>query len=327
MDGHGWIVGEKARVNDRDDQRQEMLLALLKRLQSCGYAFVTPTPATHARVLNRPDRQIATSLTDALGWSLPFEPGALPDDIVRLLDGAAVLERTGDGRLRSLVRVSTVRGLLFLHSAFPTDDEDSVFLGPDSYRFADLIAAELRDAPPPRRVVDIGSGAGVGLLTAGKLFPSAALVGTDVNAKALRLARINARAAGLDMTAVETDGLEGVDDPIDLALANPPYIIDPKGRAYRDGGALHGGQVSLDMATAAARRLAQGGRLILYTGSAIVRGRDELGEALAKALAAERCALSYRELDPDVFGEELEQPAYADVDRIAIVAAVAVKGG
>ena len=28
----------------------------------------------------------------------------------------------------------------------------------------------------------------------------------------------------------------------------------------------------------------------------------------------------YRELDPDVFGEELERPAYAQVERIAVVA-------
>jgi hypothetical protein len=28
---------------------------------------------------------------------------------------------------------------------------------------------------------------------------------------------------------------------------------------------------------------------------------------------------SYAEVDPDVFGEELETPAYADADRIAAV--------
>ena len=33
----------------------------------------------------------------------------------------------------------------------------------------------------------------------------------------------------------------------------------------------------------------------------------------------------YRELDPDVFGEELDRPAYAHVERIAVVALDAVK--
>ena len=43
---------------------------------------------------------------------------------------------------------------------------------------------------------------------------------------------------------------------------------------------------------------------------------------LADLAEASGCDLRYREIDPDVFGEELETPAYADVDRIALVAAV-----
>jgi hypothetical protein len=79
------------------------------------------------------------------------------------------------------------------------------------------------------------------------------------------------------------------------------------------------------MAVAAADRLAPGGRLILYTGSAVVRGRDVVRDALAEAAEARRCDLRYREIDPDVFGEELEQPQYGDVDRIALVAAIVTK--
>ena len=79
------------------------------------------------------------------------------------------------------------------------------------------------------------------------------------------------------------------------------------------------------MATAAAERLAPGGRLILYTGSAIVAGQDRLHAALASALATRGCMLRYREIDPDVFGEELAGPLYAEVDRIALVAAIATK--
>jgi methylase of polypeptide subunit release factors len=124
------------------------------------------------------------------------------------------------------------------------------------------------------------------------------------------------------MELLEGEGLAGFEGPIDLALANPPYIVDRKAREYRDGGALHGGEVALEMAQAALPCLASGGRLILYTGSAIVSGHDELGGRLAK-LAGERGAdLRYWELDPDVFGEELAEEAYRDVDRIAVVAAV-----
>jgi methylase of polypeptide subunit release factors len=145
---------------------------------------------------------------------------------------------------------------------------------------------------------------------------------TDINPEALRLARINARAAGVEAAFATGANLEPISGPIDIALANPPYIIDSAGREYRDGGGMHGGQVAFEMAKEAAGRLAPDGRIILYTGSAIVAGRDPLHEALA-ALAAEKgCTLRYAEIDPDVFGEELENQAYSDVDRIALVAAV-----
>ena len=34
---------------------------------------------------------------------------------------------------------------------------------------------------------------------------------------------------------------------------------------------------------------------------------------------------TYSEIDPDVFGEELERPVYADIDRIAAVGLVATR--
>jgi hypothetical protein len=99
-------------------------------------------------------------------------------------------------------------------------------------------------------------------------------------------------------------------------------MADESDRAYRDGGGLHGAGLSLEWALAAARRLEPGGHMLLYTGSAIVEGRDALRETLEAALPALGCTLGYRELDPDVFGEELEQPAYRDVERISAVAAL-----
>lgn len=299
------------------------LFDLLAALTARGYRFVTPTPATHARVVARPDRREARSLTDALGWSLPFRRGAIDPDIVALLDAADMVAT--DGALhRARCRVSSLHGHLFLHSAYPTEAEDSVFFGPDSYRFADFIRAHLRGCDGAR-IVDIGTGAGVGGIVAGDACPGARVTLTDINPAALRLARLNALAAGIEAELVETDGLAGVDGPIDVALANPPYIIDPKGRTYRDGGDMHGGRLSFDMACEAADRLAPGGRLLLYTGSAIVDGHDALHAALAAAMAARGCTLDYRELDPDVFGEELTRPDYADVDRLAVIGAVVTK--
>ncbi|ATY33980.1 methyltransferase [Sphingomonas psychrotolerans] len=308
-------------------ESRSALLRLVEALKQRGYHFVTPTPATHARVVARADRSEARDLVDILGWSLPFAPSRIDAALLALLEAGEALEAADDGLLRSRFRVSSLKDDLYLHSAYPTEAGDSVFFGPDSYRFADLIEAELAIArlPSGAAIVDIGTGAGVGALVAAKLCPDATVWMTDVNPAALRLAAINAEAAGAPIRAVESTTLDAIARPIDLALANPPYIIDDDARTYRDGGGMLGGQVSVDMARMAMHRLKSGGRLILYTGSAIVRGADLLGRALAALAGAEGCDLRYREIDPDVFGEELERPAYAEVDRIAVVAAIFTK--
>jgi methylase of polypeptide subunit release factors len=300
------------------------LFALLQALRVRGYRFVTITPAAHARVLARGPQRDAADLRDVFGWSLPFAPETLDGDILRLLTEADALEPMRGGRLKSRYRVSELDGDLFLHSAYPTTAEDAVFFGPDSYRFADLVRRELSGDPPRReaRLVDIGAGAGVGAVAAAKLCPGLRTTMTDINPEALRLARINAHAAGISADFGIGRNLDASPGPVDVALANPPYIIDAAGRNYRDGGDMHGGRVAYDMAAAAVGRLSYSGRLILYTGSAIIAGEDPLRAALAALVAAQACTLRYREIDPDVFGDELEKPPYRDVERIALVAAV-----
>lgn len=310
-------------AEDRTAAADAALLELLHLLGARGYRFVSPTPATHARVIARPDRREARTLEDVLGWSLPYRAGVLDGAIERLLDRAGQIAPAGELR-RSRVRVSSLHDRLFLHSAFPTDDADAVFFGPDSYRFADLIARELSANPPHpgAHIVDIGTGSGVGGIVAAGGCPGARVTLTDVNPAALRFAAINARAAGITVDLIEGDSLAGIARPVDLAVANPPYIIDESRRLYRDGGGMHGGDVSLAMARMAMERLGPGGTLILYTGSAIIGGGDPLRLALEAAARTHDCTMRYAELDPDMFGEELDSPAYRDVERIAIVAAI-----
>lgn len=301
----------------------DALLTLLRYLKEGDYQFVTPTPATHARVIARRENGLGNSLADVLGWSLPFKTGTIAPNVERLLreGGMLTAER---GLLRSRIRVSSLHDSLYLHSAFPTESVDAVFFGPDSYRFADLIEAELADCDlnAGQLIMDVGTGAGVGAIVAGRLCPDAAIAMTDINPQALRLARINATAAGIDPITLLTDRLEGIEGAIDLVMANPPYIMDDRARLYRDGGAMHGGQITYDMASFILPRLAEKGRLILYSGSAIVDGRDELGAALNTLADANHCLIRYREMDPDVFGEELEKSAYRAVDRIAVITAI-----
>ena len=310
-------------MNDDLSAEDSALLDLLGLARRRGYGFITPTPATHARVVARPDRRRARSIEDVLGWNLPFEPGDVDDDeLVDCLHRASGLD--GDGIFRSRFRIASLHDQLYLHSSFPTESKDSVFLGPDSYRFADLIRAEV----PARRfgrgcrIADIGTGAGIGAVVASVLCNQPRVFATDVNRLAVRLARINLIAAGTNADIIEGFGLDGVPGPLDLITINPPYIIDECGRTYRNGGRMHGGEVSLDLAGIAMASLASGGCLILYTGSAIVEGHDAIKAALGDAAERHGCKMRYREIDPDVFGEELDKPQYADVDRIAAVAAM-----
>lgn len=304
-------------MTDADDA----LLDLLQALRALDYRFVTVTPETHKRVVARDPGRTARDLRDVFGWSLKFEPDLLPPATREPLERSGVIYRDG-GLWRSRVRVASLDDRLFLHSAYPTDQADSVFFGPDSYRYVRFLRDELSRLPPAHRLVDIGAGSGVGAIMAADLLPGARLAATDINPLALRWARINARHAGVGLETIEGPGLEAVEGPVDLVIANPPFVADPAGRLYRDGGAMHGARLSLDWALAAARRIEPGGTMLLYTGSAIVAGRDELREALAGQLPDLGCSLRYAEIDPDIFGELLDQPGYEAVERVAAVGAV-----
>lgn len=299
----------------------QALLDLLGLLDRAGYDFVTLTPATHARVLKRPGMDIARDLRGIFGWSLPFAPDGVPEPLRALLDVPELFAAEG-ALLRSRVRVSRLGGRLFAHSSYPTDDKDAVFFGPDSYRFVDFIRAELGRVTGARRLVDMGAGSGVGGIMAAAMVPGARITLLDVNRDALAFAAVNARHGGVEVEPVEGAALADVAGLVDLVLANPPYIVDEEERDYRQGGDLNGAGVSLDWALEAAARLERGGRMLLYTGVAIVEGRDVLKAMLERDLPGLGCSLRYRELDPDVFGEELDKTAYARVERIAAVGAV-----
>ncbi len=302
------------------DEADEALLELLGHLRSTKYRFVTPTPETHRRVVARRGKSPARDLRDVFGWNLPFRADLLPPLLRERLGQAGIVVRDGE-HCRSGVRVSSIGSRLFVHSAYPTVEKDAVFLGPDSYRFVNFVQSELKRETRVRHLVDLGAGAGVGAIMAHDRVPDARLTLVDVNPLALRFAAVNARHAGIGVELVEGGGLDEVARPFDLVIANPPYIADAEGRTYRDGGAMHGAAVSLEWALAAVKAVAPGGRVLLYTGSAIVDGKDELETALRAALPELGCSLRYAELDPDIFGEELDQPGYGEVERIAAVGA------
>lgn len=299
---------------------QSALLQLGHLLRESGYAFVTPTPVTHQRVNDRAENAVGTTLRDAFGWNRPFEQGVFPPNVEHPLIESGVLERDHE-RLKSTVRWSSLDSLLLVHSAFPTTQEDSVFFGPDTYRFAQTINRHMQTTGCViKRAVDIGCGTGAGALLIARANPEAEVFAVDINPKALDFTRVNAELAGLSNVVCHTSNvLNDVEGRFDLIVANPPYMKDSRQRAYRHGGDALGADLSVRIVHESIERLSAGGSLLLYTGVAIVEGQDPFLASVKEALDQPALDWSYRELDPDVFGEELLEAGYEQVDRIAAV--------
>ena len=303
-------------VSTRIPTVESALIALGRALQAHGYEFVTVTPCTHARVLRRAAARgqvRAADLRDVFGWSMPCSHTLLPREIRDLLFAAGACREDNEG-LRSTVRFSTLGGRIFAHSAFPTTGRDAVFFGPDTYRFVRFV---VQHAPRSRRLVDVGCGSGAGGIALRSIADHVVLA--DINPRALSFSRVNAELAGVEVEVVESDILEGIQQPPDLVVANPPFMADDGQRSYRDGGGTWGEELSIAITMQSLQRLAPGGTLLLYTGAPIVAGKDMFLARAAPMLRDADATFAYEELDPDVFGEELETPRYEGVERIAVV--------
>jgi release factor glutamine methyltransferase len=167
---------------------------------------------------------------------------------------------------------------------------------PDTETVVELALEMLRAGPDPMhrlRIADIGTGSGAILLALLSELPDAFGVGTDVSVAALRTASRNAARLGFASRAafVACDYAAALSEPFDLIVSNPPYIrsADIAGLAteVRDHDpivALDGGADGLDayrqLIPQAARRLAQGGVLVVEAG----QGQSgDIGELMTAA--------------------------------------------
>lgn len=290
------------------------LVELLHFLRLQDYQHTAVTPKTHETVVSRP-LKTRPFVADILGWNRAFEEADLDAQLYALLEQAEALETADDGKLRTNVRVASLGTDLFVHSAFPTNEKDAVFFGPDTYRFVRFLEAEISQLENAGVSVDMGAGSGAGGIAVARKLGGPRTILVDINAKALRYAGINAAAAGVDVELLESDRVPRCD----LLVGNAPYLMDAGGRAYRDGGQLLGGAVSLDWIEQGLRQLSPGGTILLYTGAAYIGGRSPLLTAIEDACRTTGARLEAQELDPDVFGEQLLGPGYEDVERIAAV--------
>ncbi|MBN2567017.1 class I SAM-dependent methyltransferase [Candidatus Woesearchaeota archaeon] len=80
-------------------------------------------------------------------------------------------------------------------------------------------SAEIR---PGTRVLDLGCGYGPMGIAIARAFPDCEVVMTDVNERAVALARKNAKLNRIEATILSGDGFAKVEGPFDAILLNPP---------------------------------------------------------------------------------------------------------
>lgn len=140
-------------------------------------------------------------------------------------------------------------------------------------------ALDLARERTPRTIVDVGTGSGCLAVTLAAELASGNVIATEISPNALRVARRNAERHRVSerMTFVLTNLLAGVEVPLDLIVANPPYMapeveptLQPEVARYEPRQALYAGRDGLDtyrnLFPAAAARLADEGRLVVEFG-------------------------------------------------------------
>ncbi len=171
-------------------------------------------------------------------------------------------------------------------------NRDVLIPRPETEHLIDAVLKHVKErALTGPRIIDVGTGSGAIAVTLAKELPDANVTACDVSAKALDVARANAKSLDAAVTFVESDLLNGTTGPFDIVAANLPYIgtserasLAPDVRDHEPSLALFSGADGLD----AIRRLvvdavvvsARGGFIALEIGAsqgAAVRAL--LGEA------------------------------------------------
>jgi release factor glutamine methyltransferase len=155
------------------------------------------------------------------------------------------------------------------------------------------------------RIADLGTGSGALLLALLSELPHACGIGTDISPAALACARANAAALGLAdrATFAACDYGAALNGPLDLIVANPPYVaradiaaLQAEVRDFDPARALDGGPDGLAayraIAPQARRLLASNGMLVVELGFGRVAAVRSIFAAAGLAPVAVRHDLS-----------------------------------
>jgi release factor glutamine methyltransferase len=153
-----------------------------------------------------------------------------------------------------------------------------------------------------KRIVDVGTGSGaIAISVALETGSSHQVIATDVSADALEVADQNAQKLGADITFVEGSLLDALLGPIDLILANLPYLRpDQKhaGIAHEPAVALFAGEDGFSMN----RTLLEQAPELLNTPGAVIMELDPGQTELALLAGRERFPEASIEIKTDLAG-------------------------
>ncbi len=170
---------------------------------------------------------------------------------------------------------------------------------------------DISDVSGPFRILDLCTGSGCIALALAKVFPDAAVYGTDSSEKALRYAKKNAIDNGIENVTLLPGSLFSPLKPdicFNLIVSNPPYVrradIDGLQREIKEWEpleALDGGVDGLDFY----RRIFAGAKEHLCGGGKII---VELGFGQAKDVESTAVGLGYKDIEVS--------KDYAGIERI-----------
>lgn len=221
-----------------------------------------------------------TNAFDEAAWLVLWALGLPLDDLDGVADMAlapqqcASVEELVDERIRTRKPAAYLTREAWLHGVPFYVDERAIV--PRSY-IAELLAGGGLDPwfdAGTGSILDLCTGNGSLAVLAAMAWPGAAVVGADICAPALAVARINVDRHGLQdrVELVESDGLQAVAGAFDLILCNPPYVnadsmaqLPPEYRAEPEL-ALAGGADGMDFV----RRLLREAPAHMNPGAALV---------------------------------------------------------
>jgi len=128
-------------------------------------------------------------------------------------------------------------------------------------------------------IAEIGTGSGAIAISLALRLPRATVYATDISPRALEIAAINCKRHGVQVHLLEGDLLEPLPEPVDIIIANLPYIRDEEIgelsaeiRMYEPRVALAGGRDGLDkirqLLVNASEKLRPGGIILIEIGPA-----------------------------------------------------------